>query len=180
MCGSGDTDTAAEADWSLFACGTREPELTIGQEVFSVERAVDVECLGQTPGPPAEVAHRIGSAAALHQLDAFKWLNGTNQDGGAFTACFARYVETKVRAVDQIDIRMKRLEKHRCVARPWADKRVRCRIADDICFSFDDTSGDAPVYTIADEHYSYQHTRQLFGFGRELRSVDPLELHAAF
>lgn len=126
-----------------------DPQRAFMQQLRPVETAIDRECFAQTPGSPAEVAHAGRSAMPLHELDTLERFQRPHEYGGTEVFRFARHVETIIRSVDEIDVRMKRREKHRCVARAPAYKCMRGRVADFVRFSFDDFTGDSSEMAVA-------------------------------
>jgi hypothetical protein len=159
-------DAARDADFANEPIGQGQKQRCVSEERNAVERAIDLECAAKTSGAAAKIGHVGNSATTLHERYAGNWLERAHENAATSSVFFARQVETERRAVDLIDVRVMRSQEQRRVALGFPDKVMACRISRWISFRLNDSPGDNSFGRFANEHVTYERTRQRCRFNR--------------
>jgi hypothetical protein len=93
-------------------------------------------------------------------LDAFKGLEGTDEEAAANSGCFRADIEHEVVTVAEIDVGMATAEKHGAIAWGGAAKVVRCGIARRVGLGFDNAPDKAGTGEFADDDFAEKEASQ--------------------
>ncbi len=126
--------------------GFPKPQRARSAKVDAVVPAVDLESGGEPSWPAGEIVKSSGLPVALHDLNAFKWFDGPDQDRRGDSRRLAHDIEHEVRAVVKENVCVTGREVHRADARSRPTEVMTCGIAGWIGFCFHDPAAEAAFW----------------------------------
>ena len=154
---------------------TSEPKRALVTEIDPVKPAIDVQGCAEPTWAPCQISQPLGAAVLLHDADAVRWLDCSDQDACANARPLARDVQHERAAIGKVDICVPALEEERLIARGDATIGVTRGVADGICLGLDDAAARHTFGQLPHEHLADEKTSELRGIDRQLSPMQPDE-----
>jgi hypothetical protein len=135
----------------------------------------DLHGFGKSTGPSGQIEQTRSAAGALHEIDSFQRLERAQKYSRPNASHLACDVQHERRPIREINVSVTPPEKHRAMARRLRAEGVIRRIANGICFRFDDPSAKPPRGNIVHHHFADQKTSQPDRIHRKLGAAETPE-----